>query len=387
MIRSKNENTEKIFALAMALTPYPLLRVGLLGLPEVIIILLSVYVLFIYKLALPKRFLFSVTFVVFILTTLIGFFITTFLFVKYSLNPEFSFFNLGSFTIVLLACYDLEILISKDKISPLITLKYVFIYTSIILTFLFIISLFTNSFLGLPLKYLGTGRFCPLSENPHTAGLVITILPFIGLFFLQHSTKIKVKLFYLTMIILNIIIGFATGADKVPLAFALGFSAFFFTVVSNKKLTIGLFLLSTIVVVLLLNLDFIISYLSILFEGADGGNARSNLYIMAIELYALSPIFGLGSTPQVKLDGDYMDYHSTIFAILLSGGIIAFIVFSNLFIKLLKIYKNYIIFISLLASLSSYIVFSDVLRRPFVWSVLTLIYYFIILSERKKGFN
>lgn len=381
---TKSKYAEKLIAVAMALTPYPLLRIGLVGFPELLIILLSIYVLFKYNFTVPRLFsLFTTTFVFFILISVIGFLNTSFLGSKYSLNQEFGLFNFSAYIFVLLTCYSIEVLIFKKEISPYTTLKYIFLYTSVLLSLLYFISLFRNSLFGFPLKYGGTNRFSPFSLNMHTTALVTTILPFIGFFILKKTPKIKDRLFSTALILIIIIIGFATGVDKVPLAYVLGLTTFIFFILLNKNLFEGLYFLLIIIVVLLLNSDAIIPYFSSLFEAADGGNARFILYSSSLKTFPLSPIFGFGTASQVKLSGEYFDYHNTVLTIIMTSGVIGMILFSILFYKLFKVYRNNIIFISLLGSLTSYIVFSDVLRRPFVWCVLALIYYFTLINYKK----
>ena len=375
---------------AMVIMPFTSLRLGPIGLGEIIFLFIFLLLLVQTRMRLPglKGFLFTKFWMAYIAMTVVGAFYNHLFLGSVSGEISLMLFDLIAFLVVAVIVYLLEYKALTDPGGFRGLAWNVYRLQFLAFAGLHIVSYFQPNILGLPLRYYV--YFTPLVENVHQTAMLLCSLPFLGLFFLQTKEGLMIKTLLLISFVWYGVMAFETGTSKAGLGFILGgFVALTMALYSSMN---KVFRLSAIVVlisvstsVFMWRYEEILGILTTAFSDADPASARAILYSKGLE-HALNSIFvGYGPGPHIQfVSGIYSDVHQTFLAIFLQGGLIAltmFLVFLALVLRRVVL-NPYLI--GGLASTMIYMTGGDILRRAPMWIFLLTIFYLARSLRRIK---
>lgn len=375
-----------IISLVVAFSPYTLMSIGYFGLSEIMIIVLFLY--YISKNGINFKFysngIFTRFWIIFITISGFGFLLRTLLGTN-DIQLELFLFDLFAYLFILFTTFLLESIFNERKfyIDKDRLIKNVYLFTSFLLMVFFILSKFTDSFMGFSLK---SGQFfSPLASNLHHIGMVVAVLPFIGIKLLCDSKSPNKKFLYLIFITMNIVMGLSNGAAKVRLGWVMSIGLFLCILIFKyarrieKKSLILIFLIILVCATSILALYFnqIYHFLIKVFTSLDTRGERAYLYAKAIERIPSVILIGYGPGNRILLfDNTYRDAHQTLLTITLQAGLVGTFVFLRLMFKVFKTcLKDVSLFLAIIP-LTVYALGGDVLRRLPVWIFLIIFYYY-----------
>lgn len=385
----ENNFVYSMFVFLMVFSPYTELRFfSILGIPEFSLLLLIIYTL-VKKSGTAiiffgsENYVFTKFWIIFLTLSMFGLAVNQVLFIPPSGTFRSLLFDSATYVFLAAGLFSLELLTQKNQYDYSKVLYSVFLYTSLLLSGLFVVSRMTSSIFGM--NILHYDQFRPFATNIHHISMVVGPLPFIGLFLFKKipSKKIVKRLFIVTLIISNVIIGLNTGSFKVYLGFITGVIVLvYFLVLNTIKEPRPRFLLIILLTVLILifvalNLDNIIKLFISTFREEDIGSGREILYSSSIEKVINSPIFGYGPGAHAVYNvGSFSDAHQTFLTLLLQAGAIAFIVYLLLWIKILFRLRFNAYLIAASMPIFIYALGGDIVRRLPMWIYLFLLYHY-----------
>lgn len=377
-----------LLVILMVFSPYTELRFfSILGIPEFSLLLIIIYTVVrksgtTFNFFESRSFIFTKFWIIFLILSLFGLVINQLFIIPPSGTSRSLLFDSATYLFLAVGLFSLELLSQKNQYDYSKILHTVFFYTSLLLTGLFIVSRMTPSVFGM--NILLYDQFRPFATNIHHISMVVGPLPFIGLFLFKKipSKKIVKRLFIVTLIISNVIIGLNTGSFKVYLGFITGVIVLvYFLVLNTIKEPRPRFLLIILLTVLILifvalNLDNIIKLFISTFREEDIGSGREILYSSSIEKVINSPIFGYGPGAHAVYNvGSFSDAHQTFLTLLLQAGAIAFIVYLLLWIKIMYQLRFNAYLMAASMPIFIYALGGDIVRRLPMWIYLFLFYY------------
>ena len=372
--------TEKYIVIALIAMPFTLLRVGPIGLGELIFIIFFLTELGNQRFNIySNNFVFSRFWIAFLSVSLIGF-LFNIIFLDHRTGTYLGMlFDFSSYVVILFACYALENMRKRTDCDFYKIIRGVFFGSSIVFILLYLISFLTNNLLGLPLKYYGF--FVPLADNLHQISLFLIPLPFLGILIFKQERGFFLRSLIVFFIGMIFIMGYSTGSFKAMIGFVLGILVYIFlswVSTVNKKnrfLAVGtIFFIGFLII--LLNIGFISSLFTALLIEEDLENDRLRLYGRAIDIMKTSPIFGLGPGGHIWNNSKFYDSHQTFFTVMLQGGIFGLFIMGKFMYQLIaKLIKNPTLFAALF-TIIVYFLGGDIMRRLPTWIVLVLIFYY-----------
>ena len=380
---------EKSLLLCLIIIPYTLLRFGIMGLGEVIIIILFLFEFNKRKLNFNvNNFIFTKFWILYLIVSLFGFSFNV-LFLNHKTGTfEGMLFDFSAYFLILLASYTFESFYFRKGINIYLILKYLFFSSGIILSILYAVSFVSPSLGGLPLRY--HIFFAPLVNNLHQISMYIIPFPFIGIFIFEKERKFYLRVLIAVLIILFFRMGIDTGSFKAFMGLYLaGIIYFYLKIISITKGKVKnvLIILSIISSILftLLYFDTLSELVLNIFKEEDVSDGRANLYSNAIKVGLNSPIVGLGTGPHILSGGHFWDAHQTLLAVFLQTGLVGLFLFVKLVVKIsIKLFRTPALF-SAIIPLLVYILGGDVLRRLPVWLFFLLFYYYIPEQQKLKN--
>lgn len=381
---------EKLTVIATLFLPFTLLRLGLIGFGEIILLLLFIFRISNFKLRESHNYFFSKLWLYIIFISLLGFCYHVLLLDAKFEDFDKTVFDLSSYVIILIVCILLENLVFEKEINIYLILKFLVLYGGAIFSALYIMSLFTNSIFGLTLRYFNS--FSPLSTNVHQTAMFIVPLPFLGLFVLQKEKNKTVKVYCLVLIILLSKMAVETGSFKAYLGLLLGWGGYLFLQTTHflpakYRTAFIVFIVLTVTCIVLLNNDLILSYSERLFKEEDTNDGRAVLYTQALDVGMSSPIVGLGPGAHLWGGTRFWDAHQTLLAVFLQMGFIGLCVFLIYMFKIYREIFKYPILFSAVVPIAVYALGGDILRKLPTWIVLILIYYYCKSDSRVRIIN
>ncbi|WP_299824164.1 hypothetical protein [uncultured Pontibacter sp.] len=380
-------NFEKFLLVALIVSPYTLLRIGFLGLAELIIIALFIKEFTdVGKGGILAFGPFSRFWLSYLIISLFGF-AYNLIFLDYATGTLASLvFDFSAYVMLLMSCLLIEGSIKRKKINTYLFIKYFFLISSGIMLALYILSFFTSSLLGLSLKYYI--YFVPLAKNLHQISMFLVPLPFLGLRILLVEKNVKAKLLICSLIVADVVMASSTGSEKAIISLIVGSIVFvifkFLYTLNLRSRRIFIFLLSFISgTILMLNIEFAINWFVEYFEEIDMGGGRAMLYGKAIEVGLNSPLVGLGTGGHIYADGKFWDAHQTFITAFLQTGLVGVLI---LIILLFNVAKKAIYNPAIIAAFSAIFMYAlggDVLRRLPIWIMLVIIFYYEVGDERR----
>lgn len=372
--------TEKYIVIALIAMPFTLLRVGPIGLGELIFIIFFLTELGNQRFNIySNNFVFSRFWIAFLSVSLIGFLFNIIFLDQRTGTYLGMLFDFSSYVVILFACYALENMRKRTDCDFYKIIRGVFFGSSIVFILLYLISFLTNNLLGLPLKYYGF--FVPLADNLHQISLFLIPLPFLGILIYKQERGFFLRSLIVFFIGMIFIMGYSTGSFKAMIGFVLGILVYIFlswVSTVNKKnrfLAVGtIFFIGFLII--LLNIGFISSLFTALLIEEDLENDRLRLYGRAIDIMKTSPIFGLGPGGHIWNNSKFYDSHQTFFTVMLQGGIFGLFIMGKFMYQLIaKLIKNPTLFAALF-TIIVYFLGGDIMRRLPTWIVLVLIFYY-----------
>lgn len=369
---------EKFLVFATIICPFTVLRIGFIGIGEILILFLFLFNL--KKLDITSEYVFSRFWFVFLLCLFLGHLYHLFI-LDYTYGTlDTASFDIAAYFMILISCLTIEGLVNRNKVDIYKILRYVFLYLSTILVCLYFLSLFWDTIAGMPLRYYG--HFAPLVNNLHQISMIISPLIFLGILIYFREKDWLIKILCIFFCLLLIKMAFETGSFKAYLGVLGGlcfFIAFRILRLLNKKVCFILFFTIAIIgIIYFLNeYEFIIKYFLNIFQEEDVADGRSNLYSIAINTLKASPVLGFGPGPHLYYDADFWDAHQTILSLLLQSGIVGgclFLFSSVYYIKTIR--QNYLI-LSATIPILVYMLGGDILRRLPIWLLLIFFYYLV----------
>tara|TARA_R110000787_G_scaffold59922_14_gene135976 strand:+ start:47491 stop:48660 length:1170 start_codon:yes stop_codon:yes gene_type:complete len=384
----KNLNLfEKLLVLSILIMPYTLLRIGFVGVGEIIILSLFLYEFKIRKLNFKiKDFIFTKFWIFYIIISLLGFSYNV-LFLNYKTGTiDGMLFDLSAYILVLLSCYTLESYQERIGMNFISIIKTIFYSSSFVLTALYFLSFFTPSLLGLPLLY--NDKFAPLVNNLHQISMFIIFLPFIGLLVFENEKNLLIRLITVLFIIFLFKMGIETGSFKAYIGLFLGLFVYIFLKLlsfskGRYKNSLLFISLALGILLLLINVDFIVNLITKIFIEEDINEGRVNLYSKAIKVGFTSPIIGLGAGAHILNGIKFWDAHQSLLTIFLQTGLIGLLAFFTLYIKMIKKYFKTIPFFAAFCAISIYILGGDIMRRLPIWILLFLLFYYNTIHKNR----
>lgn len=386
-----------LIAISLFFSPYTALRVFRLGITEISMIMIIIFVLVVegihFRTRIVNKNLFTKFWFWYLIVSLIGFFYNYFFldFSSGSLNGML--FDTVTYLFVAICCLSLESLLQSNRVLLDIwkILKIVYITSSATLFMFFIIGRLTGT--PLIMYYI---FFRPFATNIHHTSMFIAPLPFLGAKVFFETKSISQKALLGALIISNIVTGINTGSTKIYLSFIFGtimvlvgwiFSS---RAVRSVKGIVFSCLMFICVLVSFLMLDQIVSYSTSFFIENDIGGGRSLLYRSAVEKASESIIFGLGPGPHAQVSEyqvGFSDAHQTHLTALLQGGVIGLGLYITLIVRVfLKCTKD-IFLIGSFTAIFLYSLGGDIMRRLPTWLFLILFYYYCLHKDEKKALN
>lgn len=373
---------EKGLIFAGILIPFTVLRVGYVGLGE-----LTLLILFLYGLnkgyinRITRDVVFSRFWVQFLIITFFGFAYNIVILNQSTGTVESTVFDFMAYIVILITCLIIENFYHKDRIDIYEIIKMIFLISGVLFTALYLVSMFTDTIYGLPLKYYD--YFAPFVTNLHQTAMFMAPMPFIGLLIIRNEKRPIIRFFSLVLILIFSYLVVQTGSFKALVGLTLGWAVYF--VLEFVKLFKGrmknaviVSLISIIIFLGVVNSPVLYEIFFAIFNAEDLASGRSSLYSNAIDVALTSPLVGLGPGAHIYQAGQFWDSHETFITVFLQGGAIGLIFFLFL---LYKIFKNFIKITSLLAASIPILIYAlggDIMRRLPIWLLLLLLYYYII---------
>jgi len=383
----------KILLFAFLISPFTLLRFSFLGLGEVIFFAYFIY-FFCKKITKSdwNFFYFTKFWIIYLTISLLGFSYNVLFLAHATGTVKGALFDFSAYLMILFTCFVLEYIIIVNKVNTYFFLKYLFIFSSVIFSSLYIISFFTPTILGLPIKYYDF--FSPLAKNIHQTAMIIIVLPFLGMKIFTKEVGFFWKSFILGLIVLTLIMGLDTGSSKATLGLLLGSVMFILAsllIKFNREKKYLILIVSALLLILFLIQTDIINYLKMAFSEADPVGARAYLYKNALDTGLDSFLLGRGPGPHIEfIPGSryFSDAHQTFLTVFLQTGVVGLLLFFSLIIKTVDKLIFHPALLAMLTPILVYALGGDILRRLPIWVLLVLLFHYLAKDEpsyiRKK---
>lgn len=384
--KNKINRNSSILILILLFSPFTKLRIFNIGVSESLSILLFLKFLNKGKNHFKKKnnSLFSRFWILYFCVASISTFLNYIIFYGNEKNDFRMIFDVVAYIVVILFVIGAESLNLSRKFDLEAVLKKFYERLSVILFFLYLISLKTGSILGLSLKYYH--YFVPFATNIHHLTMIIGPLFFLGLRTLHFEEKPRKKLLYLVLLLTNIIIIKNANATKLILGIVVGVITLLLSIIERKlslksKYILGLLLVMVIVLVVGYSHEELkVSFVK-WFEGADTNDERKTLYYSALENIKNSLFLGRGFGIHTRTTGGrLLDTHQSILTAVLQTGVFMGGYLVWLISQILYKCKKDSFLLAACMPILIYILGGDVLRRLPIWVFLFIFYY---LPEKK----
>lgn len=366
----------------IVIMPFTALRIGPIGLGEIVFLSAFVVLLAQTKLRLPagKGYVFTWFWLAYISVTSVGMFYNHLFQSGVSGTITQMRFDLAAFIIVTIIVYLLETKALTDPKGFQRMVWNAYVVQFLIFAGLHVLSYRLDSIAGLPLRYYW--MFTPLVDNLHQTAMLFCALPFLGLFFFHTQPRLIMKLLLLISVAWYGVMALESGSSKAYLGLLVGglvtgvHLIFYSSAHRLQQALVTIALISVVITILVLNFDEIFGRAQFLFGEADPGNARAYLYNKALEHAMGSLLIGYGPGPHILFTGGiYWDVHQTFLAILLQGGLVSLLIFIIFLGFVARRTFNSPFLCAALASAMVYAAGGDILRRAPMWIFLLTIFY------------
>lgn len=282
--------------------------------------------------------------------------------------------------------------INKDKIIKYTMISCIVLFVSMILV---LNGLSLNEIMGGDYSgvYAGGEHFNFFGQNKRIAGYaqdpnyasIFMILTFLMVVYYCNERIKKVSMILIT------IMGYMLSASKTILIGVIISVCFVYVIKKIRNNKISNLIESLFVIIICFGPYVIIKLMNIINAGFNMQTmgTRLSMWTVAMDLFEKNPIVGCGITSfrsvfSTTNNGWYVQAHSTIFQILSEMGIVGMVLFTILFIRIIKNRNKYIkinIILFLIFSLTSELIYLSIF--PFIISLLPIVFSKEI-SENKE---
>lgn len=375
-------NRDSALGLAVIIMPFTALRIGPIGIGEVIFLL--VFTLLIASrggvLRSPRQMFFS-RFWIFYLS-IISISLLTNIFAadnSQSIRPPW-LFDLSGYIFVAIAVYVIEQRLDRSNSGSIDLIWPIYIVQFSIFAFLHLLSGFTPTIFGLPLRYYSW--FMPLANNIHQTAMLFSALPFLGLFFVTQLNGKVAKSMAIISVLWYSAMAIDSGSTKAMMGLVLGsvlIPLYYYHRLSTGRQRLGVLSLifSSALFFFTLQYPIVANKALEFFNENDLHGGRSFLYMQSIQKIGDAWLIGYGPGSHLIdfAEGSPTDAHQTILTATLQGGFLGLCLILAFVIKLFfRIFANPFLF-SGLASISVYVLGGDILRRAPIWILLVMLGY------------
>jgi hypothetical protein len=328
------------------------------------------------KVPVNREYIFSRFWVLYFLLAILGFINNRILNLNTGTLPG-AVFDAASYLVLLISCLAIEKRFVFFRESAYLYLKASYLYFMITILFLYVLSLFTSSIAGFPLRYFQ--YFAPLVDNLHQTAMILTPMPFVGIYLIGKERGRAMRTLIIILIFMSLIMIDDTGSFKAKLGVVVGFIGYLLTIAvgnrSQRSKTIITMFIGVFVVGFVINIDMK-EIFQTFFDKNDLYGGRAYLYSYAVVLIKESWLLGRGFGGHIFLFDKYYDAHQTLLTVFMQTGFIGAVFFLRLFYKILK--KSFRHSAPITGAVLSVVVYTsggDVMRRLPIWFVLILLYY------------
>ncbi|MDJ0795919.1 MAG: O-antigen ligase family protein [Calothrix sp. MO_167.B12] len=271
--------------------------------------------------------------------------------------------------------------------------KLLKVFISFTIISLLIIILFPSS-LPLITPWYGGIRFTGWSKNPNQLGLLLSIIPFWTLYLINISKNKWTKIWYISLLIICLIMGKETDSDALIIGWSIGIIALIILIMeqahlktflnkkNNRRFLVYKKIMGLCALIILVILTFVIyEKLNFVVAGvynkSSQGDTRLNLWINGIAAIFHSPVFGFGPGGHSGIKEPFLSFeaHNTFIDWGGSSGIVGVISYIALLVWLgWNAWRNeLIVMVAAVISLVGFSMFHYVLRQPIFWFYLITI--------------
>lgn len=341
------------------------------------------------RLPAPKGYIFTQFWIFYIFVTTVGLFYNHLFLLGISGTISQTSFDVAAFLIVTIIIYLLENKARNDPKEFEALVWKVYVAQFLAFAVLHVLSYGAGSIAGIPLRHYTS--FTPFVNNVHQTAMLLCVLPFLGLFFLQTQPRFLVKVFLLVSILWYSVMAMETGSTKASLGLVVGGAVAVMHIIfysfkhRGQKILTTITLAAALATFFVLNLDELMLQAGVFFLEADPHEARAFLYTAGLEHATHSLLIGYGPGPQILYgDGTYWDVHQTFLAVLLQGGLVAIIAFFLFLSSVMRrVFQNPFLLAGF-ASLMIYAMGGDILRRVPMWIFLLTVFYLTPTMRRRE---
>lgn len=384
-----------LLVIAFSFIPFTSLRLGFIGLGE-LLIMLSAGLSLVLSRALysfnRSMFLFFGFWFAYFLLMLAGLFYNGF-FLGFQSGRQFTgAFDFLAYLFILLTI----LLLSESKLyiksNPADFFEKVFFVWGLIFAFLYFLSLFMDGFLGLPLRYYHF--FSPLVDNVHQIASITCVMPFIMFFLALRQSRLSIRIIYVFLGVLFIRMALESGSTKAFMGVVSGgvsslFFLFFYRASGRGRASFNFLSIFFASLFGLLFFSFYYDQISRLavsfFTENDGEHARQNLYLNGLEHGLNSFFFGYGPGSHTPYGFGYSDAHNTFLTIFLQAGFFGVVFFLVFLTRFFLAIRGSFFLVGAFFAVFMYILGGDVLRRLPIWIILVGIYYLSADENNVQG--
>ena len=376
---------EKLLLMGFFLTPFTTLRFGFAGLGEILILCSALIALHSGggKLRLDTRIqIFYLYWTALLAIMILGLYYNNLFFFSPSGRPGTPVFDFFAYVFVLISIVVMGHYSHKKVDFAMNFFRRLFLYWSLVYVALYVMSFFTPSIFGMPLRY--HDFFSPLVENVHQAAMITCTMAFIALFLGMQSSVLLFKLLYYIIGVLFAMMALQSGSTKAMLGVVLGAivsvtSLIMYRSKGKARLLWNLVSLCISIAIVILSIQYFdkIEFLAVqFFLENDGQGARGLLYRAGFEHGLDSLVVGFGPGSHTPYGGMFSDAHNTVLTIFLQSGILGLLVFVFLLGSLVRKLSVNFVLLGAFAAIGIYALGGDILRRLPIWIILLGMVYF-----------
>lgn len=369
---------EKLLVAAMVIAPFTLLRFGIMGVAEVLVLLVFLgQAMKGLKRSLFSDFVLTKFWLLYLPLSMLGLAANQLLYSNPTGTARQTAFDTAAYVFILCACYAFERIATHSSFEVRRYAHGVFVWSTSVFLALFVASFFTSSLFGLPLKYYD--YFVPWAENLHQVSMTLVPLPFLGLAVAAATRGAGKKTLMFILSVLAGVMAVRTGSSKALLAmyagvFAMAYS-FALVKLGRKKLIQVNLAFGVLALLIVAGADWV-RISEQLFEENDVGGVRNYLYGHALDLGLEALLVGRGPGAHIEFHGSFMDAHQSFLTAFLQAGFFGLLAFVVL---LVRIGRRVLYNPPLLAAFSGLLIYAaggDILRRLPAWIMLFILYHY-----------
>ncbi|MCG7345457.1 hypothetical protein MHZ92_15070 [Sporosarcina sp. ACRSL] len=268
------------------------------------------------------------------------------------------------------------------------TAYHFYFFSHAYIYFCLIYLLVIHNFLYIDFFFYYSTRFSGLSLNPNQLALLTLILPIITLYLMSKKRISK----YLG--ILNIVavvwIGIKIESDALLLTWTLSLFIYSYVIFFKRlkfekhvKVIVNIFVLSFLVSMLKIALDFFKSVSNSFDEVSNQSSIRYVLWENGLKAFTKSPLIGNGTKSQSGISSPFEgdEAHNTLIDLISMLGLFGLLVILLLFLWAIVNSRKNIYCLILLLQLLIFSNFHNVIRQPIIWFVLFIL---LLIDHQQK---